>query len=87
MTENLEKDAGMPIDIEEAEKKASEDVVAQREESLAKQLAEMKRRKKKLVDPLQFECRFRRRTYQARSRRLDGRWDRHLINKRIHWKN
>ena len=46
MTENLEK---------EAEKKASEDVVAQREESLAKQLAEMKRRKKKLVDPLQFE--------------------------------
>ena len=55
MTENLEKDAGMPIDIEEAEKKASEDVVAQREESLAKQLAEMKRRKKKLVDPLQFE--------------------------------
>ena len=29
--------------------------VAQREETLAKQLAEMKRRKKKLVDPLQFE--------------------------------
>ncbi len=55
MTENLEKDVGMPVDIEEAEKKASEDVVAQREESLAKQLAEMKRRKKKLVDPLQFE--------------------------------
>lgn len=55
MTENLEKEAGIPVDIEEAEKKASEDVVAQREESLAKQLAEMKRRKKKLVDPLQFE--------------------------------
>lgn len=55
MTENLEKDAGMPVDIEKAEQKASEDVVAQREESLAKQLAEMKRRKKKLVDPLQFE--------------------------------
>lgn len=55
MTENLEKEAGMPIDIEEAEKTASEDVVAQREEALAKQLAEMKRRKKKLVDPLQFE--------------------------------
>jgi hypothetical protein len=29
--------------------------VAQREEALAKQLAEMKRRKRKLVDPLQFE--------------------------------
>lgn len=55
MTENLEKDAGCPVDIEEAEKTASEDVVAQREESLAKQLAEMKRRKRKLVDPLQFE--------------------------------
>ncbi len=55
MTENLEEAAGCPIDIEDAEQKASEDVVAQREEALAKQLAEMKRRKKKLVDPLQFE--------------------------------
>lgn len=55
MTENMEKDAGCVIDIEEAEKTASEDVVAQREEALAKQLAEMKRRKKRLVDPLQFE--------------------------------
>lgn len=55
MTENLEKAAGCPVDIEEAEKAATEDVVAQREEALAKQLAEMKRRKKKLVDPLQFE--------------------------------
>src|SRR5690606_6153418 len=34
---------------------AAEDVVAQREEALAKQLAEMKRRKRALVDPLQFE--------------------------------
>lgn len=55
MTENLEKEAGFAVDIEEAEKTASEEVVAQREESLAKQLAEMKKRKKKLVDPLQFE--------------------------------
>lgn len=55
MTENLEKDAGCPVDIEEAEKTASEDVVAQREEALAQKLAEMKRRKRKLVDPLQFE--------------------------------
>lgn len=55
MTQNLEESAGCPIDIEEAENKASEDVVAQREEALAKQLDEMKRRKKKLVDPLQFE--------------------------------
>lgn len=55
MTENLEKNAGMPVDIEEAEKTASEDVVAQREEALAKQLSEMKKRKGRLVDPLQFE--------------------------------
>lgn len=54
MTENIEK-AGCPVDIEEAEIKASEDVVAQREEALAKQLAEMKKRKRKLVDPLQYE--------------------------------
>lgn len=55
MTENLEKDAGCPVDIEEAEQTASENVVAQREEALAQKLAEMKRRKRKLVDPLQFE--------------------------------
>ena len=54
MTENLEA-AGCPVDIEEAEKQASEDVVAQREASLAKQLSEMRSRKRKLVDPLQFE--------------------------------
>ncbi|MDD6489285.1 MAG: DEAD/DEAH box helicase [Clostridia bacterium] len=55
MTEQLAEQAGCPIDIEEAEQKASEDVIAQREESLAKTLAEMKTRKRKLVDPLQFE--------------------------------
>ena len=55
MTENLEETAGCPIDLEEAERKASEDVIAEREESLAKQLQEMRTRKKKLVDPLQFE--------------------------------
>ena len=55
MTENLEEAAGCPVDIETAEKQAAEDVVAQREEALAKQLAEMRRRQKKLVDPLQFE--------------------------------
>ena len=54
MTENIEA-AGCPVDIEQAEQKASEDVVAQREEALAKQLHEMRRRKQRLVDPLQFE--------------------------------
>lgn len=55
MTENLAENAGCPVDIEEAENKASEDVVAQREEALANQLAEMKKRKRTLVDPLQYE--------------------------------
>lgn len=54
MTENLEA-AGCPVDLEMAEEKAASDVVAQREEALAKQLSEMKHRKRKLVDPLQFE--------------------------------
>lgn len=52
---NLIEAAGMPMDLEVAEKQAAEDVIAQREEALAKLLAEMKRRKGKLVDPLQFE--------------------------------
>ena len=55
MTKNLEEAAGFPMDLEEAEKKASEDVIAEREEALANQLREMRHRKKRLVDPLQFE--------------------------------
>lgn len=54
MTEKIEQ-AAVPVDLEEAEKTASEDVIAQREEALAKQLQEMRTRKRKLVDPLQFE--------------------------------
>ena len=54
MTANLEE-AGCPIDIEAAEKQAAGEVIAQREEALAKRLEEMKYRKKKLVDPFQFE--------------------------------
>lgn len=55
MTENLADSAGCAMDVVEAESKASEDVVAQREEALAKTLAEMKKRKRQLVDPLQYE--------------------------------
>ena len=55
MTADLEQAAGCPVDIEQAEKKASEEVIAEREESLAKQLEEMRHKKKKLVDPIQFE--------------------------------
>ncbi|WP_072685724.1 DEAD/DEAH box helicase [Holdemania sp. Marseille-P2844] len=55
MTENLEKAAGCPVDLEEAEEQASSDVVAEREQALAEQLKQMRARKRKLVDPLQFE--------------------------------
>lgn len=54
MTENLAQ-TGCPEDIEEAAVQASEDVVAQREEALAKQLEEQRRKKARLVDPLQYE--------------------------------
>ncbi len=54
MTKNLEE-ATCPVDIEEAELTAKQDVIAAREEALAKKLQEMKHRKRKLVDPLQFE--------------------------------
>ena len=55
MTENLEKAAGCPEDLEAAERQAGEDVIAEREEALAAKLREMRRRKQRLVDPLQFE--------------------------------
>ena len=55
MVENMEEETGVMLDLEDMEVKAAEDVVAQREEALAKQLEEMRKRKRKLVDPLQFE--------------------------------
>lgn len=54
MTDNLAA-AACPEDIEDAAKQAGEDVVAQREEALAKQLAEQRRKRARLVDPLQYE--------------------------------
>ena len=54
MTENL-AESGVPQDLEEAAAQAGEDVVTQREEALAKQLEEQRRKKAKLVDPLQYE--------------------------------
>ena len=42
------------IDLIEAEEQAEADVLAQREEALARELAEMRSRKRKLVDPLQY---------------------------------
>lgn len=54
MTENL-ADMDEPIDIMEAETIAERDVAQEREAALAKVLAEQRHRKRKLVDPLQFE--------------------------------
>lgn len=55
MTELSEKEVGNPLDLEEIEAKATEEVIQDKEASLAKQLAEQRRKKSKLVDPLQFE--------------------------------
>lgn len=55
MTENMAEDTEVEFSLLKAEEQASKDVVAEREEALAKQLAEQRRKKRKLVDPLQFE--------------------------------
>lgn len=55
MTENMAEDPGAEFDIEAAEVQASQDVQRDREEALAKLLAEQRRKKAKLVDPLQYE--------------------------------
>lgn len=55
MVENAANCAGEPQDIEEAEQQAESDCVCERETALAKMLEGMRKRKRKLVDPLQFE--------------------------------
>ena len=55
MTEDLADQAGCEMDIEEAAQTASDEVQQQREKALAKQIAACKSRKRKLVDPLQYE--------------------------------
>lgn len=54
MTERMEELPGMPLDIESMEKSASDEVQAEREKSLADQIEKCKKRKAKLVDPLQY---------------------------------
>lgn len=53
MTEEAMED-GLGIDLLEAESQAESDVQQQREAALAEQLEQMRRRKAKLVDPLQY---------------------------------
>lgn len=55
MIENMAEETNVAFELLEAEEVATKDVVSEREESLAKQLAEMRKRKRALVDPLQFE--------------------------------
>lgn len=55
MTENMAEDTEVEFSLLDAEEQASKDVVVEREEALAKQLAEQRKKKRKLVDPLQFE--------------------------------
>lgn len=54
MTKDIDE-AGEPVDLEEIEQRAEGEVIQEREEALAKELAAMRRKKQKLVDPLQFE--------------------------------
>ena len=54
MTKDMEQAAGEAQDIQEAEKRAADEVVAEREEALAKELAAQRRKKSRLVDPLQY---------------------------------
>ena len=58
MTEALAQTDG-PRDIGEAAREAAADIVAQREEALARQLAQQRRKKARLVDPLQYEMSIR----------------------------
>lgn len=48
------KDSGEEFDLIEVEEQAERDVMAEREEALAKELAIMRQLKRKLVDPLQY---------------------------------
>ena len=54
MTKRFEEAAG-PVDLQECEETAECDVMRQREEKLAEELAACRKRKRRLVDPLQFE--------------------------------
>lgn len=54
MTKKLEDSAAVEMDIQEVEEEALKDIQEEREKALADQLEEMRKRKKKLVDPLQY---------------------------------
>lgn len=53
-TEKIEE-SDEPVNIEDIIEEAAEDVTNEREEALAKQLEKLRTKKKRLVDPIQFE--------------------------------
>lgn len=55
MISRMDGNAGVELDLEEEKEGAEGDAIDAREMALAKQLEALKRRKQKLVDPLQFE--------------------------------
>jgi superfamily II DNA or RNA helicase len=55
VTNILAEAAGAEMDLLEVEQSAESNVVAEREEALAKKLKELRSKKAKLVDPLQYE--------------------------------
>lgn len=57
MTELIENQtmSGCPVDIEEVEQEAKSSIQEEREAALATQLEQMRKRKKKLVNPIQYE--------------------------------
>lgn len=55
MTEILADANGAEMDLTDVEQQAESNVVAEREEALAKKLRELRTKKAKLVDPLQYE--------------------------------
>jgi hypothetical protein len=55
MTEILAESPGEPDDLETLEQQAESEVLIEREEALAKRLETLRKKKGKLVDPLQYE--------------------------------
>ena len=52
MTQQLEN--GAPVDLQDLKREAEEEVLHEREAALIKQLDEQRRKKRRLVDPLQY---------------------------------
>lgn len=70
---------GEALDIEQVEAAAAEDVIRQREEALAQELEEKRKRKKNLLIRCSLRCLFRLKILLIMCRRLVGKW--HLFHR------